>query len=375
MKIGEQLRTIRKGAGLTQEDVAQMLNITRQALSNWEQGKAIPDLYTFARLASVYHFSPDEFLLGKSSIRETEKLKTNYSDAQIEKLIQRRYPDMTELTPLSGGLVSQTFSFQCRDRKYIFQIGGKHDDYEKQLYISRKYGSVIPVRDVISVHETEDGIAYCFSHFIIGRKLFDLSDRERREIVIPALDALSKMSGVEISPSTGYGRFDSNGNAPYKSWNDFISVIYNDKVCDWSALALKGFTDTVVRKAIAELQKNIHHTEFDKSYLVNGDAGSYNIIALDGRITGLIDCGSALYGDPLYCIANLLYWNEDKLHDLLMEIRRRYLNDDTNERELYCYALRIGLEEIYNTVVLNEIGYDISWVNDRLNDIVENGLK
>ena len=314
-------------------------------------------------------------MLGKSSIKGIDNLKTNYSDAQIEKLIKYRYPDMTELTPLSGGLVSQTFSFQCMEKKYIFQLGGKYDDYKKQLYISKKYGNVIPVRDVISVHDTEDGITYCFSHFIEGRKLFDLSDQERREIVIPALDALSKMSEIETPSSAGYGRFDSNGNAPYKTWNDFISVIYNDKVCDWSTLALKGFSDTVVLKAIAELQKNIHFTKFDKSYLVNGDAGSYNIIALDGQITGLIDCGSALYGDPLYCIANLLYWNEDKLQDIVMEIKRRYLNDNASERKLFCYALRIGLEEIYNTVVLSEIGYDVSWVNNRLNEVAENGLK
>ena len=301
-------------------------------------------------------------------------MKTNYSDTQIEKLIQSRYPDMADLTPLSGGLVSQTFSFQCRDKKYIFQLGDKYDDYEKQLFISKKYGNVIPVRNVISVHETKDGIAYCFSHYIKGDKLFDLSDQERREIVIPVLDALSKMSEVEIPPSAGYGRFDSNGYAPYKTWNDFISVIYNNRVFDWSALALKGFSDTVARKAIAALQKNIHNTKFDSSYLVNGDAGSYNIIALNGHITGLIDCGSALYGDPLYCIAHLLYWNEDKLQDLVTEIKRQYLHDDANERKLFCYALRIGLEEIYNTIIASEIGYDVSWVNNRLNEIAVNGL-
>ena len=39
MKIGEQLRTIRKGAGLTQEYLAQVLNITSQTLSNWEQDR------------------------------------------------------------------------------------------------------------------------------------------------------------------------------------------------------------------------------------------------------------------------------------------------------------------------------------------------
>jgi len=84
MRIGEQLRILRKSAGFTQEDVAEKLCITRQALSNWEQGKTIPDLYMFAQLAAVYGFSPDEFLLGKSYFKGTKSMKTNISDAQIE---------------------------------------------------------------------------------------------------------------------------------------------------------------------------------------------------------------------------------------------------------------------------------------------------
>ena len=36
--------------------------------------------------------------------------------------------------------------------------------------------------------------------------------------------------------------------------------------------------------------------------------------------------------------------------------------------------LRIGLEEIYNTVIRNEAGYDIEWVANRLNEIMDNFL-
>ena len=45
------------------------------------------------------------------------------------------------------------------------------------------------------------------------------------------------------------------------------------------------------------------------------------------------------------------------------------------QREIiYCYMLRIGLEEIYNTVIRNEVGYDIEWVANRLNEIMDNFL-
>jgi len=376
MRIGEQLRIIRKGAGRTQEEVAEKLCVTRQAISNWEQGKTIPDLYSFALLAAVYQFSPDEFLLGESYFKGMQNMKTNLSDAQIEKLITKHYPAASDMTPLSGGLVSQTFSFQSGESKYIFQIGGKRSDYDKQLYISKRYHGAFPVREVLGVYAStyDEGVAYCISRFIKGRKLFDLSDRERRELTLPLLEALSSMSEADIPADGGYGRFDANGYARYKTWNDFITVIYNDSICDWSSLSLKGFSDTIVRKAIEELKNNIACIHLDKPCLVNGDLGSYNVIASEGRITGFIDCGSALYGDSLYAIANLLFWNEDKLQDLITEVRQRFIDDESIKQKLFCYVLRIGLEEIYNTVILNEIGYDIMWVSNRLDEVLKNGL-
>ena len=301
-------------------------------------------------------------------------MKTNLSDAQIEKLIKKHYPDMAGMTPLSGGLVSQTFSFQSKENKYVFQIGSKLSDYEKQLYIGKRYRNAFPVREVLRIHESDDGIAYCISRYIEGQKLFDLSDCKRREISMPLIEALSFMAQAEIPADGGYGCFDANGHASFKTWADFVSVIYNESVCDWSALPLKGFSDTVVRKAIDKLVQNISCIRLDKPSLVNGDVGSYNIIVHNGRIAGFIDCGLALYGDPLYDIANLLFWNEDKLQDLIVEVKRRYIVNEDSKRKIFCYILRIGLEEIYNTVILDEIGYDIHWVSNRLDEVVKAGL-
>jgi transcriptional regulator with XRE-family HTH domain len=44
MNIGEKLKLRRKKVGYTQERVAEMMNITRQTLSNWEIGKNYPDI-------------------------------------------------------------------------------------------------------------------------------------------------------------------------------------------------------------------------------------------------------------------------------------------------------------------------------------------
>lgn len=51
--IGERIKLQREVAGLSQEQVADQLHVTRQAVSNWERGKTNPDLLTMEKLCSV----------------------------------------------------------------------------------------------------------------------------------------------------------------------------------------------------------------------------------------------------------------------------------------------------------------------------------
>ena len=44
MEFSQQIREIRNKNRLTQEEMAQTLHVTRQAVSNWENGKNLPDL-------------------------------------------------------------------------------------------------------------------------------------------------------------------------------------------------------------------------------------------------------------------------------------------------------------------------------------------
>ena len=371
MKIGEQLKTIRKCVGLTQEDVAEKLCITRQALSNWEQGKTIPDLYMFAQLAAVYNFSPDEFLLGKSFFKGTANVKTNFSDAQIEYYIGKWNQNAIDLTPLSGGLVSQTFSFIADGEKYIFQIGGNKKAYEKEMYIGAQFRKYLPFREVLNVQETDDGVAYCISRYIEGRGLDRLNERERREIITPVLDVMEQMAQILIPANKGFGFFDAGGYARHQTWPDFVSVIYNESVYDWSELTEKGFDDTAVRKAMEKVRESVAATTLEQASFVLGD---FNILVDNGHVTGLFDCDLALYGDPLYCVASQLFWDVIKTRDITAAVVRHYLTDEENKRKAYCYILRYALEEIYSTVVLNEIGYDVRWVCKRLDELLKNGL-
>ena len=62
--INHNLRMIRSSSGMTQEQVAERLGVTRQALSSYESGRTRPDIDTLIRLAEIYGCTPDDILYG-----------------------------------------------------------------------------------------------------------------------------------------------------------------------------------------------------------------------------------------------------------------------------------------------------------------------
>lgn len=55
MALARHIQELRRQASLTQEELAQQLNVTRQAVSRWEHGETEPDLDTVKRLASTFN--------------------------------------------------------------------------------------------------------------------------------------------------------------------------------------------------------------------------------------------------------------------------------------------------------------------------------
>ena len=70
MELYERLIELRKKAGLSQEKLAEMLDISRQAVSKWENGTTNPDINNIVQLGKVYDVSTDYILLGKTQEAE-----------------------------------------------------------------------------------------------------------------------------------------------------------------------------------------------------------------------------------------------------------------------------------------------------------------
>lgn len=63
MTFGEKIQALRKSRGWSQEQLAEQINVSRQALSKWENGTAIPDTNNVVQLAKLFGVSTDYLLL------------------------------------------------------------------------------------------------------------------------------------------------------------------------------------------------------------------------------------------------------------------------------------------------------------------------
>lgn len=62
MTLNEKLSALRKSKGLTQQEIAEALNVSRQAVSRWEVGTAAPSLDNLAYLSRLYGVPLDDFM-------------------------------------------------------------------------------------------------------------------------------------------------------------------------------------------------------------------------------------------------------------------------------------------------------------------------
>lgn len=86
IKQGEYLKKLRTENNLSQEKLGEKLGLSRQSISKWEQGNAVPDIENIMKLAKLYNVSVDSILNGEEdkkeeiSTQETARLVQSETD-------------------------------------------------------------------------------------------------------------------------------------------------------------------------------------------------------------------------------------------------------------------------------------------------------
>ncbi len=86
MNLGNHLSDARKKKGLSQEEVAEKLGISRQTVSKWETDETLPDIRQSKRLAVLYGVSLDELVDFDIDIREIQEVIDKTTEQVSDKI-------------------------------------------------------------------------------------------------------------------------------------------------------------------------------------------------------------------------------------------------------------------------------------------------
>ena len=91
MEFNNKLYELRKQKGLSQEELANKLNVSRQTVSKWELGDSTPDMEKLTGLSDLFEISLDELVLGKVPEVQAQSIKvSNVAEAIEEKVLTPR---------------------------------------------------------------------------------------------------------------------------------------------------------------------------------------------------------------------------------------------------------------------------------------------
>ena len=99
MTLGEQIQALRKGLGLSQEELGDRLGVARQSVSKWESGATVPELDKLIAMSKLFGVSVGS-LLGIEETGETDHELTDRELKALEAIARRLVPPLR--SPKSG---------------------------------------------------------------------------------------------------------------------------------------------------------------------------------------------------------------------------------------------------------------------------------
>jgi transcriptional regulator with XRE-family HTH domain len=99
MTLGEKLKNIRKRFGLSQEELAEIINVSRQAITKWESDIGLPDTDNLVGLSRVFGITVDYLLNKENDLpllvmrKELDKSKYKNKISSYESILSEYYPE------------------------------------------------------------------------------------------------------------------------------------------------------------------------------------------------------------------------------------------------------------------------------------------
>ena len=165
MEMGKEIRRLREERGITQEALAEALNVTAQSVSKWERGTSMPDVQMLPRIAVYFGVTIDQ-LFAMDPEEQMERMENRiYSQglmdaAEVRRLEQQlaAYSGQKQLAGQAHTLLAKLYNHQAEQYRLLAVESGKEavektgGDRDAISELANAWGSYIPDWNVRNHH-------------------------------------------------------------------------------------------------------------------------------------------------------------------------------------------------------------------------------
>ncbi len=142
MNLGNNLFNARKKSGLSQEEVAGRLGVSRQTISKWELDETLPDIRQSKKLANLYGMSLDELIEFDMDVKEIQEIIDRADDAVSEKI------DWTKAWSKKYPILA-TYQNEVETEIYAAELKRLLEDLEKKYGYS-ELDAMLVLKDILA---------------------------------------------------------------------------------------------------------------------------------------------------------------------------------------------------------------------------------
>lgn len=132
MSLGEKLLYLRKKEGLSQEDVAEKLSVSRQTVSKWETDQTVPELIKAKLLGQLYNVSYDYLISGSHISGDVTSIEMIVDEIDWTSAWSKKYPILASYQSVKG---IKTYSEKVSELYDTFKDEFGFDDVDTVLVL------------------------------------------------------------------------------------------------------------------------------------------------------------------------------------------------------------------------------------------------
>lgn len=275
------------------------------------------------------------------------KLKIDINIVNI--LLKEKFDKNANLiSEFSGNENTRAFLFISENTEYVIKIDFSINDFKKDDYAYKHFfKKEIIIPETITLGMFRTGIYYSISKRLEGIGLDKINKKSLNEILPRLGVVLKEIHLSDISKTSGYGLWNLNGVARYQSWKDYLLHIKESGYFDWVNLSNEGLLDMrIFEKSYNKIVDLSKYVSEERS-LLHGDYGFNNVLIKRKNVSGVLDWALSKYGDFVYDIALLAFWEDNIDYGKLFKDNYKYYKSLINyEERLTCYILHVGLSTL-----------------------------